>query len=259
VTRGRKSTPLPSCWGRGPSLCRVTFDLADAAGEFGEELQQLLDAVLPYEQGADPELRQVTVTASRLAFAVELGTAKAGEAKTIPLLHQGRRVAELFILIRLVADSADRYPAVAKSKFELRINRHPLLRLDFDREMHTAPGCHWNVHAERGAITNLLARNNPDHSGELSKLHLPVGGARMRPCLEDLLQLLVGEFRFDSVPDAIKAIEDGRIRWRRRQLAAMVRDDPEEAARVMQDELGYEVKPPTSGARGVRFDRLRRW
>jgi hypothetical protein len=237
----------------------VTFDLAGAAGEFGEELQQLLDAVLPYERGADPELRQVTVTASRLAFAVELGTAKAREAQTIPLLHQGRKVAELFILIRLVADSADRYPAVTKSKFELRINRHPLLRLDFDRDMHTVPGCHWNVHAERGAITNLLARNNPDHSGELCKLHLPVGGARMRPSLEDLLQLLVEEFQFDSVPDAITAIEAGRVRWRRRQLAAMVRDDPQEAVRVLCDELGYEVKPPTSGARDVRFDKLRRW
>jgi hypothetical protein len=29
---------------------------------------------------------------------------------------------------------------VTKSKFELRINRLPLLRLDFDRDMHTAPG-----------------------------------------------------------------------------------------------------------------------
>ncbi|MGB9045924.1 MAG: hypothetical protein WCC47_00640 [Pseudonocardiaceae bacterium] len=237
----------------------MTFDLAGAAGEFGGELQQLLDAVLPYEEGADPQLRQVTVTASRLAFAVELGTAKAKKATSIPLLSQGRKVAELFIMIRLVADSADRYPAVAKSKFELRLNRHPLLRLDFDREMHTAPGSHWNVHAERGAVTGLLARNNPDHSGELSKLHLPVGGARMRPCLEDLLQLLVEEFRFDSMPDALKAIEDGRVKWRRRQLAAMVRDDPEEAARVLQDELQYEVKPPVSGARDVRFDRLRRW
>jgi hypothetical protein len=123
VTHGRKSTPSRSCWGR--NLCRVTFDLAVAAGKFGEELQRLLDAVLPYEEGTDPELR---------------------------------------------------------------VDRHPLLRLDFDREMHTAPGCHWNVHAERGAITNLLARNNPDHSGELCKLHLPVGGARMRPCLEDLLR-----------------------------------------------------------------------
>ncbi len=237
----------------------MTFDLAAAAGEFGDELQQLLDAVLPYEEGADPELRQVTVTAYRLAFAVELGTAKAKEARAIPLLRQGRKVAELFILIRLVADSADRYPAVAKSKFELRINRHPLLRLDFDREMHTAPGSHWNIHAERGAITGLLARNNPGHSGELSKLHLPVGGARMRPCLEDLLQLLVEEFRFDSMPDAVKAIENGRVKWRRRQLAAMVRDDPEEAVRVLKDELQYEVKPPISGTRSVRFDRLRRW
>jgi hypothetical protein len=254
---GRKSTPSRSSWGR--SLCRVTFDLASAAGEFGEELQQLLDAVLPYEEGTDPELRQVTVTASRLAFAIEIGTAKAKEAQTVPLLRGGRRVAELFVLIRLVADSADRYPAVTKSKFELRVDRHPLLRLDFDREMHTAPGCHWNVHAERGAITNLLVRNNQDHSGELCKLHLPVGGARMRPCLEDLLQLLVEEFRFDAMAKARQAIEEGRIRWRRRQLAAMVRDDPEEAIRVLTDELGYEVKSPASGARSAQLDRLRRW
>jgi hypothetical protein len=237
----------------------VTFDLAAAAGEFGQELQRLLDAVLPYEEGADPELRQVTTTASGLTFAVELGTAKAKKAQVIALLCQGRKVAELFVLIRLVADSADRYPAVDKSKFELRIDRHPLLRLDFDRDMHTAPGCHWNVHAERGAITNLLARNNPDHSGELCKLHLPVGGARMRPCLEDLLQLLIEEFRFDSMPGARRAIEEGRIGWRRRQLAAMVRDDPEEAVRVLADELRYEIKPPASGARSVRFDQLRRW
>jgi len=237
----------------------VSFDLAAAAGEFGKELQQLLDAVLPYHQGTDPALRQVTVTASPPAFAVELGTGGGRPAATVPLLSKGHKVAELFVLIRLVADSADRYPAVAKSKFELRINRHPLLRLDFDRDMHTAPGSHWNVHAERGAITSLLARNNPDHSGELSKLHLPVGGARMRPCLEDLLQLLIEEFRFDAMSDYQQAIEDGRVRWRRRQLAAMVRDDPEEAVRVLHDELGYDVKPPVSGALPVRFDRLRRW
>ena len=81
----------------------------------------------------------------------------------------------------------------------------------------------------------------------------------MRPCLEDLLQLLVEEFRFDAMPGALQAIEDGRVKWRRRQLAAMVRDDPEEAARVLRDELDYEVMPPISGVRDVRFDRLRRW
>jgi hypothetical protein len=38
----------------------------------------------------------------------------------------------------------------------------------------------------------------------------------MRPCLEDLLQLLVEEFRFDAMPDYRQAIEQGRVRWRRR-------------------------------------------
>jgi hypothetical protein len=237
----------------------VSLDLEAEAGRFGEELQQLLDAVLPYQVGVDQALRQVTVTASDLAFAVEIGTAVAGEAQTIPLLSGGEKTAELFVMIRLVADSADRYPAVSKSKFDLRVRRQPLIRLDFDRAMHTAPGSHWNIHAERGAVTALLTRNNPDHSGELSKLHIPVGGARMRPCIEDLLQLLVTEFRFDAVPGAQDAIDAGRVRWRRRQLAAMVRDDPEEAVRVLRDELGYGVTAPTTGLRTSRLDRLARW
>lgn len=235
------------------------MDLAAAAGEFGKELQKLLDAVLPYESGMDPIRRQVTVTASHLLFAVELGTAGGKRAETIPLLKDGVKVAELFVEVRLMADSEDRYPAVAKSKFELRINRHPLVRLDFSKDMHTVPGCHWNVHAERGAVTALLARNNPDHSGELSKIHLPVGGARMRPCLEDLLQMLIEEFRFDAMPGAKEAIEAGRVRWRRRQLAAMVRDDAEEAVRVLRDELGYQVIEPPGGGRPTRLDRLSRW
>lgn len=237
----------------------MSLDLAAAAGAFGAELQQLLDAVLPYQPGVDPLRRQVTVTTSRLAFAIELGTAAGREAETIPLLKNDVKVAELFVQIRLTADSEDRYPAVSKSKFELRLNRHPLLRLDFNKDAHSVPGCHWNVHGERGAITALLARNNPGHSGELAKVHLPVGGARMRPCLEDLLQMLVDEFRFDSLPGALTAIEGGRVQWRRLQLAAMVRDDAEEAVRVLREELGYTVDDPTDGPRATRFDRLGRW
>jgi hypothetical protein len=193
------------------------------------------------------------------AFAVEIGTGDGRPAATVPLLDEsGGRLAELFVQIRLVADSVDRYPAVEKSKYELRINRHPLLRLDFSRAMHTVPGCHWNVHAERGALTRLLARTNPEHSGELNKLHLPVGGARSRPCLEDFLQLLVDEFRFKAEPGARQAIEEGRIRWRARQLAAMVRDDPHIAARVLR-ELGCTIEDPPEGLPAPRHDRMRRW
>jgi hypothetical protein len=239
----------------------VSLDLGARAGEFGEELQQLLDAVLPYQDGTDPDLRQVTVTESGLAFAVEIGTAKAGQAQPIPLLSAGAKVAELFVTMRLVADSADRHPAVARSRIVVRVDRrNPLLRLDYDRDMHTVPGCHWNVHAERSALTRVLARSNPSHSGELSKVHLPVGGFRMRPSIEDVLQMLITDFRFDRLHDAQAAIDAGRIRWRRRQLAAMIRDDVPEAIRVMAEEFGYAVVVPDGVAsRPTRFDRLRNW
>jgi hypothetical protein len=115
-------------------------------------------------------------------------------------------------------------------------------------------------HAERSALTRVLARSNPDHNGEVSKVHLPVGGFRMRPGIEDVLQMLITDFRFDHLPDAQAAIDEGRIRWRRRQIAAMIRDDPPEAIRVLEEELGYKVTVPDGvPARSTRFDRLRSW
>lgn len=236
----------------------MTLDLEAEAKKFGDELQQLLDAVLPYQAGVDPLRRQVTVTDAGLSFAIEFGTAGGQKAQTVPLLRGGEKVAELYVRILLRADSADRYPAVAKSEYALRIERHPILRLDFYQHMHTVPCCHWNVHAERSALTALLVRNKPDHSGDLAKVHLPVGGVRNRPSIEDFLQLLVNEVGFDAQPGAQVAIEEGRVRWRRRQLAAMVRDDAEEAARVLR-ELGYDVAPPASGPRPSRTDRLTTW
>jgi hypothetical protein len=138
----------------------VTCDLQDDARRFGEELQTLLGGVLPYLSGADPDLRQVAVNQAGLAFAVEIGTAKAGKAVAIPLLSDGVKTADLRVRIGLVADSVHQYPAVAYSEYSLRIDRLPLIRLDFGRDFHTVPGCHWNVHAERGAVTTLLGRNS---------------------------------------------------------------------------------------------------
>lgn len=236
----------------------MTFDLGAEALSFGQEVQAVLDGVLPYLAGADPELRQVAVNAGGLAYLVEIGTARGGKAQTVPLLTAGERTADLFVQVRLIADSAERYLAVAKSEFELRINRRPLLRLDFGRDFHSVPGCHWNVHAERGAVTHLLAKNDRDHSGELSKVHLPVGGMRMRPCLEDFLQLLISEFKFDAVVGAQRVLEEGRIRWRRRQLPVMIRDDAAEAANALRS-LGYQVEPPEAGPPPPRLDRLTAW
>lgn len=222
----------------------MTIDLQTRALEFGQEVQVLLDAVLPSHDGANPDLRQVRVSDSDPAYVVELGTAAGGKAQTVPLLHDGRLTgAELFVQLRLVADHADSYLAVQKSKFELRYQRLPLVRLDFQRDMHTVPACHWNVHADRALVTKLLIQRDPEHSGELAKVHLPVGGPRMRPALEDFLHMLITQFGFDSGPSAKEAIDDGRLRWRRRQLATMIRDDLDETLSILRDKLGYDVIP----------------
>jgi hypothetical protein len=44
-------------------------------------------------------------------------------------------------------------------------------------------------------------------------------------------------------PDWQAHVAEGRERWRSRQAAAVVRDVPQEAARVLP-ELGYTVEPP---------------
>jgi hypothetical protein len=123
--------------------------------------------------------------------------------------------------------------------------REPLLRLDFARGMHTAPASHWQVHAERGAFSALLAQTGADNPHSLERLHQPVGGGRMRPCLKDFLEFLISDCGVAAVDGWKAAVEDGRERWRRRQLAALVRDAPDEVIRVLI-ENGYEVHAPAS-------------
>ncbi len=119
----------------------------------------------------------------------------------------------------------------------------PLLRLDFDEKAHTVPASHWNVHGESGATSALLARSNVDHEGRLSKIHLPVGGVRYRPCLEDFIEMLICEFQFDTCDGWRHALYDGREQWRSFQTRAIVRDMPDAAADVLR-RIGYGVAAP---------------
>ena len=81
----------------------------------------------------------------------------------LPLYSDRRWVGQFEASFPCVPDRANHFLAVRKSIFQL-----------------TSP--------QEG--TPLLARCHPGHSGLLSQVHLPVGGARPRPCLEDFLDML---------------------------------------------------------------------
>ncbi len=80
----------------------------------------------------------------------------------------------------------------------------------------------------------------------------------MRPALEDFLQFLIVECGIKAQDGWRARLAKEREVWRRRQVAAIVRDAPDEVLRVLR-ENGYDVEPPTGGEMEPRPEQLRRW
>lgn len=174
-------------------------------------------------------------------------------------------------------DHDDSYLAVDTSKVTVlssaHPNKEPLFRYEFIRDPRgTQASAHLQVHAHRDLTTYLMSvcgegsvrsrRRRSTGSGaqgripQLSDLHFPLGGPRFRPCLEDILTMLIDEFGVDSEPGALTALGDGRERWRRNQLAAAVRDSPATALRVLRG-MGYDVPDHEPEIGADRTDKLR--
>jgi hypothetical protein len=77
-------------------------------------------------------------------------------------------------------------------------------------------------------------------------LHLPTGGARLRPNLEDVIQFLMAECGFDAMEKWREAVDENRAEWRAIQTRAATRAMAAEAAQELRD-LGYGVTPPDAG------------
>lgn len=129
----------------------------------------------------------------------------------------------------------------------------PLLRYEYVRSSKEPPGAHLQVHAHRDEMAYLLrlAEKGRPKQGlkrnklpRLSEMHLPVGGHRMRPALEDVLLFLHREFAIDTAPGWKAVLDESLRNWRLMQLKSAVRDAPDTAARVLRA-LGYEVKEPS--------------
>lgn len=129
----------------------------------------------------------------------------------------------------------------------------PLIRFEYVRSSKEPPGAHIQVHAHRDEMAYLLRLADAGRPRQgfkrrrlprLSEMHLPVGGHRMRPALEDVLLFMKREFAITTVP-GWRAVIDERLRnWREIQLMSAVRDAPEAAAEALRA-LGYTVQSPS--------------
>ena len=213
-------------------------DLFADARKFGEETNGLLAAVLPHAPA-------IEVVRYEQRFVIRPQGERGQGEVSVPLFLKGEHVASLDISIWCRADSTGRFLAVDSSRFGLKSERDrtPVIRFEYGRDMHSVPHAHIQVHAHRGALSELLTIAKHDSPHDMSALHIPVGGSRFRPCLEDLLQFLIEECGFDRLDDWRTHVEEGRERWRRKQVKAVVRDIHTEAAWVLKD-MGYQVEPP---------------
>lgn len=174
--------------------------------------------------------------------------------------RKGQNLAELDIFQRFCLDSTGTYLAVEQSVLKLTasIDRTPVLRYDYDRLARSKPSSHIQVHAHRGAISHVLSQTGHPKPHALESLHFPTGGARFRPCLEDLLEFLIRDCKFAANEGWNEAVKKGRERWRRLQARSIVRAVPSEAADVLI-ELGYAVTPPQNRTLADSAKALHTW
>ncbi|MFD6524672.1 hypothetical protein [Isoptericola sp. NPDC060185] len=148
----------------------------------------------------------------------------------------------------------------------------PLVRYDFVEDpIGDVPAAHVQFHAPHPELEQAMTRADAGtrrgkqrkkrvdsgKSPEASELHFPVGGRRFRPCLEDVLEVLIVEFGIRCVDGWRDALADSRERYRSIQLRAAVHDSPRHAIQELA-QMGYRIEwtgegqEPTGNAARMR-------
>ena len=213
--------------------------------EFANELQGLVRQTL----GTSRAVRSVK---HRGRTVVRPGSSK---PVAVALKYKGRLSAKLMFRYEIGLDSSGKFPAITTSEVHLlsAATNRPVLRYEYLSNANRSPSAHWHVHGENTELGRILGDRGPVR-GRLEDLHLPVGGIRFRPALEDVIEFLIVDLEFDHERAWRSAVNDGRERWRATQLAVAVRDSPEHAAETLR-RLGYAV---TAGSGANRNGNLRR-
>jgi hypothetical protein len=122
------------------------------------------------------------------------------DGQLLPLHVDGQHLAGMKVTFNCQMDSVGTYMAVKESKFDLlaKVDRQPILRIHYLHANGSRPTAHVHVHGHRGAISHLLSQSGHETPHDLSSLHIPMGGSRFRPCLEDFIQFLICECKFDA-------------------------------------------------------------
>lgn len=175
----------------------------------------------------------------------------------VPLCRGGRPILRLEFSARVTTDRHKVHLKTVASRVGVFADGGtlPVFRYEFEETKGRGPrpAAHLQFHGShpdlQRAMPGTRSRSTPRKGDrpDVADLHFPVGGTRFRPCLEDVLEMLILEFGLQEDPEersrSLAALRRGREAWRRRQLQAAIRDDPQSSAEQMR-QLGYRVVWP---------------
>lgn len=205
----------------------VDPDLILEAERFADDLADLLEKTVSDQ----PPVRALAVEGRVLVAPI---TEDGEQRADIPLSVRGEHRLDLRFDFRCSWDFARKFLAVESSRFALKLPHlgEPLIRFDY-LSTHTWSPAHVQVHGESSAFGYLHAFTGSLKPPKVQALHIPVGGRRLRPCLEDVVDFAIHDLAVDAKDGASARIAEGQSRWKRLQVNAAMRDvirhDPDTA------------------------------
>lgn len=132
---------------------------------------------------------------------------------------------------RFVASSTGEWLKTDWSRFALWVDGSPFVRLEVDpnkggHEVWLA--AHIQVTAESVLLGYLLGLQEKKRR-RLDSLHLPVGGFRYRPCLEDFIEFAIDEGLIPGKKEWKQVLDETREEYRMSQLRSLVQKYPDVA------------------------------
>ena len=164
----------------------------------------------------------------------------------IPLtVSQAPAKLHLCVLHTLDLDESGDDLVTSRSTYTLQsaLSATAVLTYDYVREPpNEYPEAHLHVHGTSDTLQDLLAVGGRD-ADKPADLHLPVGGRRYRPCLEDIIEFCILERLVKPRDGWQAAVEQGRSRYYKLQLQSAVRRNPAHAAAALR-QMGWRLEEP---------------
>jgi hypothetical protein len=214
------------------------FDLLAAARDFANTLSDLLNATVC--NGV--RINAILLPSGGAVVGYRLTKTNLSARKAFRLQ---RSCIFLGLSYSLRPDDEHRYLAVDQSFMGLFLDEpmeETLLHFDYERDKGDGyPEAHLQVAAESPAWRTVLEAcdSAADRKRSLEHLHLPVGGRRFRPTLEDLIEFLITERLVKGNEGWQKPLAASRNQFQVNQMRALIRRFPTEAAAAVQ-EFGAE-------------------